>query len=130
MVPSEAMCEACGDVLPYDDLEPCSLCGELFCRACLENTPEEGPVCFLCLREWQNGPKEGDMAGRGKLNAALREIDELQREKAGLEAENARLRADVQSLANRLADCSECLGRAAERKGCRCHEGRHGRPNQ
>jgi predicted nuclease with TOPRIM domain len=72
--------------------------------------------------EWQSGQKEGDMAGRGKFNAAMKEIEELQREKADLEAENASLRADVQSLANRLADCSECLGRAAERKGCRCHE--------
>lgn len=48
------------------------------------------------------GPEAWLFCMEGRLNAALRKVEELLREKADLEAENARLRADVQDLADRL----------------------------
>ncbi len=47
---------------------------------------------------------------RDSLSRLMVEVEELRRE-------NDRLKADMIVMADRLAKCSECLGKAAERRG-------------
>lgn len=54
---TEEQCSGCGDVSDADDYHPCGYCGDPFCLSCFEDTEDEGPLCFRCIKEKSEGEK-------------------------------------------------------------------------